>query len=506
MAAPGDISSIANVEGWHSPKFARGVRDNVIGEVGLQAVRIGGLIVLARALMPSDFGLFRVLITVSAIIMMVNDLAAPDTLVQRHDLTSAHESSAWWATISVSTLSCGALFLLAPLVAQAMAMPAIGNALRLLCIPILLEGSVSVPIARLTRRLEFRILAIAEVVGELAFLGVAIGLLAMGLPRYSLVGGLSARMGAHALLLWWAEPYVPRTGPSRKALIELRGFASGALGGQIFHAISCNVDYLLVGRMLGSTALGFYGMAWDLLRFVPDRLYKVAGRVTVPAFCRMQHQPEQLRNAYLSFLSYMCRLIVPPLVCIAVAAPELLRQIYGPQWIPAAIPLRILSFGIITIGLRAGMGAVYYALGRPVFDMYLHAVRFALIAIAVIVSASSGLLWVCAAVSAVEGVCSVIGQLAACRMLNVGFARVLRELIPGFTTAAGCAAATMAGRVIANNLGIGGLPELLLMVALPAAAFLLIEARTVREMLGSAFGSVSIDDRLGNPRPSEGNA
>ncbi|HSY79160.1 MAG TPA: hypothetical protein VK884_06105, partial [Verrucomicrobiae bacterium] len=87
MPVPGDISAVANVEGWQTPAFARGVRDNVIGEVALQVVRIGGLVVLARALTPSDFGLFRVLITFSAIIMMVNDLAAPDTLVQRPELT-----------------------------------------------------------------------------------------------------------------------------------------------------------------------------------------------------------------------------------------------------------------------------------------------------------------------------------------------------------------------------------------------------------------------------------
>jgi O-antigen/teichoic acid export membrane protein len=193
---------------------------------------------------------------------------------------------------------------------------------------------------------------------------------------------------------------------------------------------------------------------------------------------------------------------VPPLACIAVAAPELLRQIYGPQWIAAATPLRILSIGIITIGLRAGMGAIYYALGRPVFDMYLHGVRLALIVIAVMVTASSGLLWVCAGVTAVEAACSVIGQMAACRMLDVGLWKALRVLIPGFTTAAGCAAATVAGRIVANNLGVSGLAELLLMIALPGAAFLLIEARTVREMLGSVRGSVSVDDRLA----SEGNA
>ena len=484
---------------WHSPAFARGVRDNVFGEIGLQVVRIGGLVVLARALTASDFGLFRVLVTVSAIMMMVNDLAAPDTLVQRHELTSAHEGAAWWATLSASIVTCSTLYLTAPLIAGAMAMPTIAGPLRLLCIPILLEGASSVPLARLTRRLEFRTLAIAEVVGELAFMGVAIGLLVIGLPRWSLIGGLSARMGAHALLLLCAEPYLPRTGPSRTALRELRSFAGGAFGGQIFHAISCNADYLLVGRTLGSSALGFYGMAWDFLRFVPDRLYKVAGRVTLPAFCRLQREPDQLRRAYLSFLDYMSRLIVPPLVCIAVAAPELLRQIYGEHWAPAATPLRILSIGIITIGLRAGMGTIYYTLERPIFDMYLHALRFVLIVIAVMVTASSGLLWVCAAVSAVESVCSVIGQAVACGMLGVGFGQVSRALAPGFIAAAGCAAATLGGRILADDLGFGGAAKLSLMVALPALAFLLIEARTVREMLGGALGSVTMDAALAEP-------
>ena len=166
--------------------------------------------------------------------------------------------------------------------------------------------------------------------------------------------------------------------------------------------------------------------------------------------------------------------------------------------------MRILSIGIITIGLRAGMGAVYYALARPVFDMYLHGVRFALIVIAVMVTASSGLLWVCAGVTAVEAACSVMGQLVACRMLGVGLGKASRVLIPGFTTAVGCAGATMAGRVLAANLGVSGLLELLLMIALPGLAFLLIEARTVREMLGGALTPVSIDDRLANP--SEGQA
>src|SRR4029077_9825027 len=248
---------------------------------------------------------------------------------------------------------------------------------------ILLDATAVVPSARLRRVLNFTALATADVLAEVAFVAVALLVLWRGMPRWSLPGGLAARFAVHAIAIWAADPHLPHGVPTGQAARDFARFSISAWGSRIVYMLSSNADYLLVGRLLGSSALGFYGMAWDLLRFVPDRLYKVAGRVTLPAFCRMQHQPEQLRGAYLTFLGYMSRLIVPPLVCIAVAAPELLRQIYGPQWIPAAIPLRILCFGIITIGLRAGMSATYYALGRPVIEMYLYGLRLTLIAIAV---------------------------------------------------------------------------------------------------------------------------
>ena len=89
-------------------------------------------------------------------------------------------------------------------------------------------------------------------------------------------------------------------------------------------------------------------------------------------------------------------------MCVAVAAPELLSTIYGRQWIPAAMPLRILAAGLIGVGLRAGMGAVYYAKGRPVLDLYLHSLRLALIAIAILFDLGRGLVAVAAAMSVVE--------------------------------------------------------------------------------------------------------
>jgi len=475
------------VETWLWPAFARGIRDNIIGEVVFQLIRIAGFLVLVRALMPSDFGLFRVLVTISAIVMTINELGVPGTLVQRQMLRSDHETSAAWANLAVSAFTAGALYVTAPLIARAMAMPAMPPALHLLCIPILLEGMISVPIARLTRRMKFGVLALAEVVGEVGFLATAMTLLVLDLPRWSLAGGLAARMSCHALMIWSVEPYVPRGKPSWKAVLELRGFAGSVVAGRFLCTVSSNADYLLVGRLLGSSALGFYSIAWDLLRFVPDRLYKVADRVTVPAFCRIQDRPEELRRAFLNFLDQMNRLIEPPLVCVAIAAPELLLVMYGPHWIGAATPLRILSVGVITIGLRAGMGSVYYSKGWPSFDVYLHGFRLLLIAIAISITSSHGLFWVCVAMSAVEVSVSIIGQAVACLMIGAGIPAVSAALLPGFKTTAACGLAAVAGKILAVGLVLNGLCGLAVIVLPPSAAFFAIEGGRARQMIRGAF-------------------
>jgi O-antigen/teichoic acid export membrane protein len=475
---------------WVWQAFARSVRNNLLGEAGVQAVRVGGMVVLARALAPSDFGLFRVLITVTTIVMIVNDFGVPDALVQRMDLRAEHESTGAWVNLALSLFTAAALYLGAPLMARAMAMPALPPALRLLCIPLMLEGLAAVSTSRLTRRLDFGRLAMAEVVAELAFGAAAIVLLVAGYPRWSLAGGLAARLAGHALTVFSAEPFLPHGRVSRRALGELQGFAGGVLSGRLLFSISNNADYLMVGRLLGSSALGFYGMAWDLLRFVPDRLHKVAGRVTVPAFCRMQERPAEMRAAFLNFVGYLSRVVLPVLVCVALAAPELLRGIYGAKWIGTATPLQILSVGLIGVGTRGAIGAVYYAKGRPSLDVYLHGLRLALIAVAIFSTAPGGLLAVCVAMSAVELGISAIGHLIACRLLGTNLLAVAAAMVPCLKTTAACAAAILAGKALAANLQLDGVTALAAIVMPAAAAFAWLEAGTARELIGSALNAL----------------
>jgi lipopolysaccharide exporter len=490
-------SSVARQTMWEA--VARSVRDNVIAEFAVLLVRLGGFVVLARELGPDEFGVLRVLLVVGVLVALSNSAGIPDALVQRKEVTEAHEATAWWLSMFIALAAVLILYATAPLIAEAMHMPALSGGARLLCIPILLDATTVVPSARLRRSLNFTALAAADVMAEVAFVLVALLVVWRGRPVWSLPAGLAARFAVHAIAIWVADPHLPRGLPTVSAAREIAGFSLAAWGSRIVYVLSCNADYLLVGRLLGSSALGFYGMAWDLLRFVPDRLHRVAGRVTFPAFCQMQDDREALSRAYLDFFDYMARVVLPIAACAAIAAPELLRTIYGPQWISSALPMRLLAPGLALSGLRLGIGSVFYSKNRPATDLFLHGTRLALLVIAVLELSPWGLFGICIGMSVVEGVVSVAGQALACALLGLGLSDLARAVIPALRLAALCALATVAGRTVAMVSGGSGAIILIAAVAPPALVYLWLERSNAMDLIGKAF----VPSASAQPKPSQ---
>jgi lipopolysaccharide exporter len=493
-AAKPDVDQVSREEGgWNSlwDAFARGVRDNMVGEVVVQTLRIGGLIFLARALRPQDFGLFKTLVVVAMFGMLFAEAGIPEALIQRSELRREHEVTAWWSTLAIAFALVALLYLDAPWLGSVMGMKNLVFGARLLCIPLLLQGLAVCPHARLRRELRFGAIALANVFAEIVFLTVALVLLFAGLSQWSLPAALSARFGVNALVLLAADARLPLGLPRWPAAQDLAGFAATTLAGGFITTGSDNIDYLLVGRLLGSSALGFYAMAWDLFRFIPDRLHRIAGLVAFPAFCQLQGDDTELAIAYRRFVAYLGRAFLPVLGCVVIAAPEVLQSLYGPKWLPAALPMRVLSFGLALVGVRVAIGAVYYAKGYPSFDIYLNGTRFVLIVAAIGLTAPMGLVAVCGGVSIVEATISVAGVYVVCQLVGMRLREVAAALIPGLSTTAVCAAATVAGKLAGAALNIHAPLVLAFVVAPPAVAFCWLQADEVQGLVRRGFGGRS---------------
>lgn len=480
-----DAAAEANL--WSA--FARSVRDNVLAELAIQCIRITAMVILARELMPRDFGVFKVLLIVSVLGILIYEAGVPDALIQRKQITRQHEATAWWISIGLAVISAALLWVGAPIFARTMKMPVLTTGIRLLCIPLLLEGSVVISNARLQRALRFSALAAADVAGEIMFLSVALAALWFGLPIWSLPLALAARLAMHAVAIWIAEPRPLLGKPSASAAHDLWRFATSVTGSQFMYLLSSNADYLLVGRLLGSGALGFYTIAWDLLRFVPDRLHQVAGRVTYPTFCRFQDDNVKLAEAYRDFFGYIARIVLPLVAVVVVVAPELVTTVYGKQWRPAAEPLRLLAAGLSLAGLRVGIGSIFYSKSHPSFDIYLHTLRLALVVFACTIFSYWGLIGVSAAMSVVEGIISVVGGQMACRLVDMKLRDLVSAAMPGVRLALVCVFGAAIGKAAARYAGFEGSLVLIAAALPPLIAYCWIEAPTLTRMLAVASGS-----------------
>lgn len=471
--------------------FARGIRDNLAAELVVQTLRVGGVLILARELSPANFGVLKILLIVSTLVAIFSEAGFPDALIQRLELSPSHQATALWLTSIFAAFTIGVLFLTAPLIETAMEMRGLGFALRLICLPLFLEATVIVGVARLTRSLRFGALACADIVGETAFLITAFALLWRGDRQWSLPGALAVRFAAHAASIWIADAQIPRVRPSMSAARDLGRFAMAAMGGRLVTVASGNTDFLLIGRLLGSTTLGYYSIAWDLLRFVPDRLHRVVGRVAIPAFCKLQSEDAELRRAYCDLIGYMARLILPISAFVALTAPELLSSLYGSQWLPAAAPMRMLAFGLALLGLRIGIGAIYYAKNHPEADIYINGLRLLLIIAAVASTARFGLVAVSAAMSLVEAVISIIGQYVVAVLIGLTFHNFVAALRSSFRVTAACVIAAVIGRLPVLAYSLHG-PLALLSIALPTALmFLWMESGELTGMVRGAFGGMA---------------
>jgi O-antigen/teichoic acid export membrane protein len=464
--------------------FKRSVRNNAVGEAAMQLCRVGGIVYLARHLLPSDFGLYRMLLVISAILVLLIEAGIPEALIQRKILSSEHEATGWWISAVTGLVGSAMLYLLAPLLSRLLLMPRLDEQLRLLCLPILFAAASTVSGARLRRTFRFGWIAFADTLAELAFLvGAILILVRYESPRWSLCGGLAMRYTVRAVVLLIASAYLPREGPRRQTARELAGFAMPVLSGRLLAAFSYNADYVIIGRVLGSTTLGYYTIAWDLLRFVPDRLAKIVGRVALPLFSQMQDDDAALRQRYCALVRDTARVLLPLMIGVAIAAPEVVTVLYGAQWYPAAAPLRILAVGITLMGISIGIGPIFYAKGRPIIDLYLHTARLALIVAVLSGVARFGLLPASIAMSAVEGLMTVIGQGIANWLIGLRASRMISSLTLAIRNAAVAAALTEAGRVIASAANLHDGLALALIVALPAIALGFIEAPMLFAMI-----------------------
>jgi PST family polysaccharide transporter len=340
----------------------------VSGDLVEQGLRSTFGIALARLLSPRDFGQLAMLMVVIQFVSLVSDLGFEDALIQKRDLGEAHQSSVFWLRLLVGSAFTVGLIAGAPGIAAFYGVEELVPLAVALSVLLTLDAIGTVPRALVTRRLEFRVIAWLQCAAATFAGAVAVTLAWLGFGVMSLAADLLVTTTLQTVLFFLASAWRPRFEVRMAALGDLFGFSSYRLADRVL-SYSAQLDLLLVGKFLGSGALGFYTRAYNLARFPIFSVSRSIGRVMFPTFALMQHDPERVRDVYLRATGAVALATFPMCLGFLAAAEPLIIGVLGAQWRETVSILRILSLAgavqsvtLLTNGLCLSLGRTHLQL------------------------------------------------------------------------------------------------------------------------------------------------
>jgi lipopolysaccharide exporter len=324
-------------------KAVRGVPWTLVSYACNRAIMLLTVVVLARLLVPEDFGLVTLAMIAVQLSNTLSDLGLSGTLVLRQDLGERAKGTVLTLMLVMSVLLAAVLAAISPAIGDLLNEPRLPGVLAALSVGIVISGVTWFYESALTRELEFRKRFLALATQSVAFATVAIGLAALGAGVWSLVAGQLSSLLVFAAVLLWLAPYRIRPALDRDSARDILSTSKGFLlqGGLGF--LSGNLDYLTVGSVLGATRLGFYSMAYRLGEVPYYAIADPVAKVTFPAFSRMRHRGEEIGPPFLSTLRLVALVACPIGVLMSGAADPFTVVVFGHKWLSMIGPLAVLG-------------------------------------------------------------------------------------------------------------------------------------------------------------------
>lgn len=399
--------------------------------VGLLIV-FAGLTALARVLTPHDFGLFAMAMTAVTFFEVMRDFGLRPALLYfgRDDGAEPVFDTGFVLAVGVGMALTTVLLLLAPLAGVFYDSPEVTTLMEALSVYFLIAGIGEVFDIVLRWRLDFRRRFWPEAGAPFARYSTAIILALQGYGVWSLVGGqlvgIALAVSLSVLLSGWRPGLRFRSATARKLL----GYGWKMSAVQLLSGVILNLDYVLVGRFLGSSELGVYTLAFKLPDMAIVAMAYAFSNLLLPAYARVGDDPAKFRVSFLHALHYLTLTLGPVAAGLAVLAPLLVPWLFGDQWAAAIPVLQLLAIASFFRGVVFSAGAAFLAAGRPDLLLLAQAIWATVLSGGFYAAAQVDIIAV-AAIQIPAVLIDVGVKFAlACRLLALDWRDLLRTILP----------------------------------------------------------------------------
>jgi lipopolysaccharide exporter len=371
-----------------SSRLAKGTAWLSLARLLVNALSIVSTFVLARLLAPADFGLVALGTTLMLVVTEVTELSLAQALVRHAEPTRTHFDTAWTLNALRGLLLGGAFAAAGAPLAQWLGDARLTGIMAALGASIVLGGLANPRRVLLTRALIFWQEFVLNVGQKLA--GVLAAVLVAWLTQsyWALVVGILVTQLANLVISYLVLPYLPR--PRLAHARELLGFSLWLTAQQFVNSLNWRFDALVVGKLLGTQALGYYSMGSQLAAIPTRETTSPLRQTFFPAFSAMRDEPARLAAAYQRAQAVVTAVALPAGVGAALVADPLIRLLMGETWAPAVFIVQALAaiYAVQTLG--GSVDAVAMARGETRL-LFVRSLQMLLVRVPVIVAGL--LLW-----------------------------------------------------------------------------------------------------------------
>ncbi len=327
------------------------------------AFRTVGTVVMARLLSPADFGLIAMVIVIINFTAMVKDLGLTEATIQRESITHEQLSALFVLTLLVGLVLALSIVAISPFVAWFYGEPRLVGVTASLSMVALFGAASNQHRALLRRHMSFARLAVIQVSAAGLAVSVAIGAAVLSAGYWALVLMHVARSFIFLLGVWLSARWIPSLPRSWVGVREMLRFGVHVTGHNLSSYLSRNMDNVLIGRVHGASALGFYSKAYGLLLLPIAQLRTPFIGVGLPALSRLQTEPQRYSDYYERLLRMLAFFAFPLVFVLGLYSGEIVLLLLGAQWLPSAEILRILAFAALVQVVEGTTGMVMLSSG-----------------------------------------------------------------------------------------------------------------------------------------------
>lgn len=401
-------------------------------QFGNQLITFAVSIILARILLPKEFGLIGMIAVLMGIGTTLFDGGMTSSLIRSKNLEKSDYSTVFIFNLLVSFVVYLLVFLLAPFIADFYDQPILKNITRWYALSFIFSAFGSVQNTILTKAMMFKKQALLTVPSLLVASIVALLMAKFGYGVWSLVGMTLVNTFLLSLILWLTSKWKPTLEFSIKKFKKHFNYGYKLTLSGVLDIIFSNIYQIVIGRFFSASTVGYYTRANQLMMMPVANVSTALNKVAFPLFAEMQNDNDRLRNAYKKIMLLVLFIVNPIIVLMLILAEPLTVFLFTDKWLPMVPLFKIICLSGLLYPLHLYNLLILQVKGRTDLFLKLEIVKKVLAVVVLILSFYYGLYGLLWGQFIFSILALFINSYFAGLMINYTMMQQLKDMIPLF--------------------------------------------------------------------------